>query len=456
MLERIEDEAGSVLVEVMVSAILLTIAAIGVFNALDSSSRATAQERHRAQANDLAQADLARMRTMRISDLSNLDETRQATVEGNAYTVESKATFQTDATGTASCEEGTASADYIQIRSLVTWPSIGTRPPVEAQSLVAPPNGSVSPDSGALAIQIEGGEGQGIADVGLAGSQEGGEGSFNGSTGANGCAVFGNLPEGNYTLEVLDSTLVDNDGDPPAPQITSVVAESTNTLALQYDHPGTIEVGFSTWVDGELVEAAEFDSVVVFNTGMSVAKTFGAPGNPQPKIAATTLFPFVSPYAVYAGSCASNNPNPSGEPEPPPAIADALVSAGGLTAVTLELPALDLTVWNGTEAEKGAPVEGAAVQVADTLCSEGEEGSETPVTRTFATNEAGGLDQPALPYSQHDEEEGEGGYDVCVEDPTGEAHVSVAGLSVPADPEEMEAGTALEVFLAEGVAGPCP
>jgi Tfp pilus assembly protein PilV len=456
MLERIEDEAGSVLVEAMVSAIVLTIAAIGVFNALDSSSRATAQERHRAQANDIAQADVARMRTMRISDLSNLNETRQVTVEGNAYTVESKATFQTDATGTASCEEGTAAADYIQIRSIVSWPSIGAREPVEAQSLVAPPNGSVSPDSGALAIQIEGGENQGIAGVGLAGSQEGGEGSFSGSTGPNGCVVFGNLPEGNYTLEVLDSTLVDNDGNPPQPQTTSVVAEATNTLALQYDQPGTIEVGFATWIGGELVEETEFDSVVAFNTGMSVAKTFGAPGNRQPKIEATTLFPFVSPYAVYAGSCEANNPNPGGEPEPPPAIADALVSAGGVTQVTLELPALELTVWSGSEAEKGAPVEGAQVTVADTLCAEGEEGSETPVTRSFVTNEAGGLDRPGLAYSQHDEAEGEGGYDVCVEDAGGETHVSVAGLSVPADPEEIEAGTALEVFLAEGVAGPCP
>lgn len=448
MLERIEDEAGSVLVEVMVSAIVLTIASIGVFNALDSSSRATAQERLRAQAHGLAQEDLARMRTMRISDLSNLDETRQIVVEGTPYTVESVATFQTDATGTASCAEGTAAADYIQIRSTVTWASIGSRAPVVAQSLVAPPNGSVSAESGALAIQIEGGDNEGVADVALAGSQEGGEGSFSGSTGPNGCAVFGNLPEGNYTLEVLDSSLVDNDGNPPAPQITSVVAESTNTLALQYDEPGTIEVGFATWLDGELVEEAAFDSVVLFNTGMSVAKTFGTLGEPATTVEATTLFPFSSPYAVYAGSCEQNNPNPSGGPEPPPAIADALVSAGGVTPVTLELPALDLTVWSGDgESESEVPVSGAQVKIADTLCSEGEEGEEEAVTRSFTSNAAGNLDNPGLPFST---------YDVCVE--YGGKHVAVADVDVPADPEDMQAGTSLEFYIGheDAEAGSCP
>lgn len=441
------EEAGSALVEVLVSAIVIVLAAIGVFTALESASRSTAQERHRAQAHGLAQADLARMRTMRISDLSNLDQTRQAVVDGKAYTIKSIAAFQTDATGTASCESGLASADYIQIRSTVTWASIGSRPPVIAQSLVAPPNGSVSADSGALAVQIEDAQSEGIEGVTLVGSQEGGEGSFGGPTGSNGCAVFGNLPEGNYSLEVTDSSLVDGDGNPPKPQLTSVVAESTNTLALQYDEPGTIETGFETWVGGELVPTA-FDSVVVFNTGMTVARTFGSPGVAAEAVEATTLFPFVSPYAVYAGTCEENNPNPGGEPEPPPAIADALVSPGGITPVTLQLPPLNLTVWSGPgEAEKGVPVAGAEVALDDTGCPVGDEGEEVPLRRSFTTNKAGGLDAPGLPFGQ---------YDVCVA--YGGKHVAETGVEVPADPEALEAGATREFFIGhpEAETGPCP
>ena len=197
-----------------------------------------------------------------------------------------------------------------------------------------------------------------------------------------------------------------------------------------------------------MLTPTDFDSVVVFNTGMSVAKTFGTPGALQPEVSATNLFPFASPYAVYAGNCAENNPNPGGEPEPPPAIEDALVSRGGVTPVTLALPPLDLTVWSGEgESEPGEPVEGAQVEVADTRCKEGEEGEETSIVRTYTTNEAGGLDDPGLPFSN---------YGVCVE--YGEKHIAASGVSVPEDPADIEAGTTLDFFIAnpETETGPCP
>ncbi len=47
--------------------------------------------------------------------------------------------------------------------------------------------------------------------------------------------IFGNLPAGNYTLKTTAPGMVDKDGKAAAPTATSVVALSTNTLALQYD-----------------------------------------------------------------------------------------------------------------------------------------------------------------------------------------------------------------------------
>lgn len=430
-------EQGSILIEVLVSAIMLVITAVGVFSAFDAGTRASAEERHRAQADGLAQADLARLRTMRISTLSNLQQTKVVTIEKTPYTVKSAAEYQTDKTGTASCQKGT-SADYVQIRSTVTWPSLGSRAPVIEQSLVAPPNGSVSAKSGSLAIQIENAENGGIKDVGLSGT---GAATFSGITGPNGCAIFGDLPAGNYTLTLSGGSLVDKNGEAPKPQSTSVVEESTNTLALQYDKPGKIAVKFQTRIGGELVPSRA-DSVVAFNTGMSVAKAFGAPGTPEAEVPAEPLFPFTSPYSVYAGTCEGDNPNPSGGATPPPAIAGALVSPGGATPVTIELPALHLTAWGGTEGVPGARVEGAQVKVADTMCT-----PENPLVRTFTTDSSGGLQDPGLPFST---------YNVCVS--SGGKHVSVAGLSVPADPKAMEAGTILNVFLgAEGAeGGACP
>ena len=194
----------------------MVIVALGAFTAFDSATRSTAEERHRARANSLAEADLSRMRSMRISDLSNLSQTRTVVVDEQRYTLTSRAEFQTDSTGTASCEAGSASADYIKISSSVTWPSIGSRPPVVSATLVAPPNGSISANSGALAIAVEDAANVGIPNVGISGS---GAGSFTGSTGSTGCAIFGNLPAGSYSVSVsgVAAGLVDNDGDPPGP-----------------------------------------------------------------------------------------------------------------------------------------------------------------------------------------------------------------------------------------------
>jgi Tfp pilus assembly protein PilV len=424
---RIGSEQGGVLIEVLVSSILLVITAVGVFSAFDAGARSTAEQRHRSRAEGLAQADIARMRTMKISDLSNLHQTKQVTLEETAYTVESVAAFQTDETGTASCDEGVAKADYIQIRSTVSWPSMGERPPVVAQSLVAPPNGTISTESGALAVQIVNAQDVGIEGVGLTGT---GAGSFSGVTGANGCAIFGNLPDGEYTLTLSGPTLVDADGNPPAAQTTSVVAESTNTLVLQYDAPGQIEAKFQTRVNGELVPSSA-DAVVVFNTGMDLPMAFGTPGAPAGAVIATPLFPFASPYVVYAGTCVGNDPSQAGVPVPG-AVVEGVVSAKGSTEVTIELPALHLTAWSGTGAEEpGSPVEGAEVKVIDTLCEEGN-----PVIRKTTTNTEGALPDPGLPF---------GHYEVCVSDGTN--RVTATEVTVPFDPEDMAAGTELDAYL---------
>lgn len=427
------------MIEAVVSAILVVMVAVGLLTAFEAAGRSTSEERNRARAHSIAQADLARMRTMRISALSNLNQTRTVTQDGTSYEVVSRGEFQTDATGTASCQAGTASADYIRISSTVRWRTIGSRPPVMSQSLVAPPNGSISPNTGSLAVGIEDSRNAGLPGVNLAGT---GAGTFSGVTGANGCAIFGNLPAGAYTLSVTGSDLVDRNGNPPAPVSTSVVAEGTNTVVLQYDTPGSIPVTFTTNVGGNLVESSA-DSVVAFNSGMSLAKAFEAPDGPAAEVSATSLFPFTSPYTVYAGTCEGNNPNPDDDPDPPTAaaMASVLVPQGAGAPTTIQLPALHLTVQSGANPQSpGAPVSGARVRLGDTNCDADAGG---PYMRTFTTNAAGQLPDPGLPY---------GSYDLCVDD--GAKRVTV--LDVPV--EDLETGTTSNIYLGSGGAqtGTCP
>jgi Tfp pilus assembly protein PilV len=432
-----EDQGGTILIEVLVSGILMVIVALGAFTAFDSATRSTAEERHRARANSLAEADLSRMRSMRISDLSNLSQTRTVVVDEQRYTISSRAEFQTDSTGTASCEAGSASADYIKISSNVTWPSIGSRPPVVSATLVAPPNGSISANSGALAIAVEDAANVGIPGVTISGS---GAGSFSGVTGSTGCVIFGNLPAGSYSVSVsgVAAGLVDNDGNPPGPVSTSVVGESTNTLVLQYDDPGDVPVRFTTltYGPGSTVASTKADSVLAFNTGLSLARTFGTVGTPQTTITAAPLFPFTSDYAVYAGICEQNNPNPADD-DPPPwpaAIASVLVPPGGSQPAIIQLPALHLTAYTGNNTASTRAV-GAIVNIRDTKCGN--------VVRSTTTNSVGRLDNPGLPFSI---------YDVCVQrsGPTRHRILSV-------DLNTLAAGITANFFLGtSAISGACP
>ena len=113
------------------------------------------------------------MRSMSVGDLANLFETRIVEVDNNDYTIESRAEFVSDNTGTATCTPGGASADYLRVTSTVTWPTMGGRPPVKAASIVTPPNGSIAADRGALAVQVDDAQNIGISGVGLSGTGAG-------------------------------------------------------------------------------------------------------------------------------------------------------------------------------------------------------------------------------------------------------------------------------------------
>lgn len=450
-----EEERGSVMIEVMVSAILLTIAAIGVFNAFDAATRSTAQERHRAQAHGLAQADLARMRTMRISQLSPfLDETRTLSVDGTPYTVDSEADFINATTGTDTCDEENASADYIRIRSTVTWPSIGVRKPVRSESLVAPPNSTAKAESGALIVEVVNAAHEPRIGVPIVGS---GPTPFSRETGDNGCAVFGNLLKGDYVVTATVPGTIDPEGKESGSADANVVAEATSTLTLEFDKPGTIETEFVTRPEsatGPQVPAKAL-AFSAYHTRLSEARAFKSEnGTPQLKLKATTLFPFDTPYAVYAGACEANNPDPNAE-SPSEAIVDVDVVPGETATAKVEMPALRLKVYKGEEGKTSELSSGATVKIKDGNCT-----SAGLPQLVHTTNVKGELSEPGLPYSRV--KSSSGGYTVCVSGIATDGQrrrVTKTNVSVPALATDIPAGTSLNIYLRNGSSssgGLCP
>lgn len=428
------DESGVTIIEVIVSAALMIFIAVSAFTALESASRAGAQERHGARAFAIAQDDQARLRSLKVAQLGVLSETNTVVEDGITYSVVSKGTPKIDRTATQSCQSGNTSADYIAISSTVTWSSMGPRPPVTVESIVAPPSGSLAPNRGALAVSVLDSRNAPSPGITITGT---GPTSFSGQTASTGCVIFGDLPAGNYTV-AAGPGLVDNDGNPPSGIAASVIGQSSNTLGLQADRPGGFNVIVKTIFSVGPPVATTADTIRVNNTGMSASKGFGTVGTSVNQLTASGLFPFMSAYSAWAGACDSNNPG-SGL-----AFGSSLAPVGGTAAtpVTLQLPALDLTVYKGTLATPVGVAPGAKVTITDRNCSIGP----NPVKRTLTTNATGKLPNPGLPWSSYD-------VTACGASTSGTRTISAVNQVVkdPAVP------TVLNLYLGGGAAvGVCP
>lgn len=434
------DQAGFILVEIVVSAMLLVIVALGVFVAFDSGTRATAEERHRARAQSLAEADVERMRAMRIADLTGLDQTRTATLDGAVYTVRSQALYQTETATTSTCLQGTGSRDLLQVTSTVTWPSIGSRPPISVTSVVSPPNGSVVPDSGSLLASVKDSRGSALQGVSMSGA---GAGSFSGTTGPGGCVLWRNLPAGNYNLSFGGAAAgkVDTEGQPPSGQTVSVVAGSTNTVDYLFDTPGGIQnVAFSTRAYGNALRAMTWDSIVVDHTGMNTARIFSSP-RALNMTTPSTLFPFTSPYSIYAGTCGTNNPGGG------LGLGSSLVPVGGTVAgPTLQLPSLQVTLWSGTGASSpGSRVSGGDVTVRDNDCGVNRTLTTSTNSQGQVPDDALGRPMIGLPYGQN--------YEICANNSAQNDRRRISGYSLT---NSGSTGTVLNVYLGGTPGGSCP
>jgi type II secretory pathway pseudopilin PulG len=393
----LRDQAGFALIEVVVSALIAVTVTGGVIKLVSATGKTGAEERHRSQAFAIAQEDQARLRSTQIADLSTALNPPPVTLNGTTYTITSTATFVNDETGGATgCGSG-AKADYVQIGSKVTWPSMRVGNPVTIESIVSPVTGSLDPKHGNLSVTVVDGFGVPISGVGLNGT---GPGVFAGSTDSNGCQLFGGQPEGDYTLTPsLSSEYVNVNGEAPSSKTVKITAGTTTPVQFLFGKSGTVNLGFTVRNSAGTIVPSSADAVTATASGMKPeSKVFGAPGVIGPvggTVNASPLFPFNYSYNFFAGSCSTNKPE-AGQGT------NVQAPANGTASGTIQLPALYLTVKNssGTPAEQSG-LSGAQVVLKDANCSVGS----TPVKRSYTTNATGNLPDPGLPWSA---------YDICV------------------------------------------
>jgi hypothetical protein len=292
------------LIEVMVGALLLGMATTAILNGLDGAQAVEKKNKIRSVQSTLAQQDIERMRSMPVTSLTNLNQTRTVTVAGVNYTVLSTTTWISDATGQVSCSDPNAGAEYLKLSSKVTSP--GSKNNVTETALLSPGLGQLNASLGLATVKLVDRNGAPLAGktVNLSGAS-----SQTKTTNSLGCAVFGYIPAGSYTASVPCCVEMDSNGTANEPLM--VYKGRASFGQMQVDVPASIRATFVGPSGNTTTPASAFvwDSITVKNGNLVGAKkTFVQSTGKVHQADAGGLFPFLDGVGVYAGNCDANDP----------------------------------------------------------------------------------------------------------------------------------------------------
>jgi Tfp pilus assembly protein PilV len=387
---RLYLEAGFALIEVVVSAALLMVVAGGVLAAIDGPAAIAGKNQARTQGSSLAQQDQERLRSMPISSLIGYTATRTVTVGGVNWSVYSRVVWLRDANDTDSCTVAgdDISGDYLKITSRA-W--AGSTQPVELNSLLTPPPGSIASTKGTLAVRIADQLDNPVVgqSVSIAGPD-----NMTVTTNTAGCAVFGLVEKGTYTISFSRAGWVDASAQTSVTASTSVTAGSTTIVNKSYAQSGRINVSVDTAVGGAAAVASPAKAVTVANGGIPAGTlTFPAPATPTQGSSSFALdvFPFPSGYGVWAGLCTAGNPTLYGLP-----AVTAAPGPGGAVSVTVRQPSITVTGATGVPGYSGTyPIASGTHMVytsIDAGCAE---------KRSQTTGTGGVAPYPGMPYGNY-------------------------------------------------------
>ncbi len=385
-LRHVRDEDGFIIVEVLVSAVILVTVSLAVFLTLDNADEVAGNQQKRTLAANFAQSELERIRSLPVEDVAKQRGTRTVTFQDVTYTETIVAKWVTDGSDEPECSTRSGGLDYLRTTVTVSWKGMGNAKPVSMTSFYTPPAGAGGGDTGSASVRITDRNGAPVPNISV--SLDGPE-DFTETTNANGCVVFGFIPASTnpgYDVKFSRAGFVDGDSNTNVSSNIQVVGGETTKVQFDYDRGGFTSVQFKTRRNGNELDTRPL-RLQLFNAGQpnpAKAIDLGPSGAQSWNGSAVPLFPFTSPYAVFAGNCQANAV-PAGAWARYVNISPGTFQNTGI----VYLPALDVTVRSGTPGAPGPVVSGARVQF-DPGC--------TPIYERV-TNASGQLDDPGFPYA---------------------------------------------------------
>jgi Tfp pilus assembly protein PilV len=384
------------LVEVMMSALLVALAATAVFKGIDGATATSAQSRSRATATSLVQEDQERMRAMDPRKLSSYSSGAQPkVVNGVTYTLTSTGQVVSDRADAESCTKASGRVTYVRITSKVTWPEMTGSKPVSESSLVAISNAY---SKGSLAIKIKDRNAAAVPGVSVAVNSPV---ALSGTTNNDGCVVWDGLNTGAYFGSFSKTGYVDQSGENVVTPVNgwNVTTGSTAISTHIYDAAGSANFKFVGKIGATQTPPAKASGMTVKHINMPTANNVrSATFTPSTSYTLGSLFPFLTPYTAWAGSCSANTPPTGG-------ATSVTIPAGGTTTPdpVIEMPVINLRVRKG--GSNYATVTGdVSVRPVDPTC-----GPEIYLPDSDTNGVPGANEVRALPY---------GSYVACADDNT--------------------------------------
>lgn len=400
--ESLAPERGDTLIEVLISALLVGLMAVGTLTAFGNVDRATAQQRAHDEAAVLAAQSQEQLRSDPASALETIGTTGHSytqtvggkleggkLVGGTIYTITQKAELQPQSGSGATCsvtETTRQSGNAFAISSTVTWlvQKATKRSAVTAASIITPPTGSaleVDADNAPVATSGVSGV-RAIVKYTPAGG--GATVTLEHTTGAEGCVVFGGIPSTEAEVEIPQiAGFVTRSGAAKYPSLgvntqeVKLAPNYTTHHEILYNEGGAIKASFTyesktepEHVNNEGVKVTEKvtgDTFVAFNSNMESkpdfevgSSNYAAPTTLYNPLSSTYtpsaespkfLFPFPAseekPWNVYAGDCAENNPEKLAGIKPPTVY----VTPGGVLSALVPTSYVTLDLYAGKESE---------------------------------------------------------------------------------------------------------
>lgn len=317
-------DRGVSLVETVVAVVILGILATAVIGVILQAQAQTVTNRARVAAANLAAREIDLIRDeFHRSDTAPTTIAGQGTrtnphplagqadgapfvIDGGTYTVVRSVQWNVKGTGESACDGGKmVRYPTLGVTVSVTWPNMGSIPPVTNSTVLAPKKGTGVPDTASfVAVKVSNAAGQ--PSVGRTVKVTGGGASVSQPTGPDGCAVIQVNPASagtSYTAQVMDVDYVDIAGTAqPSKQVGSLKpGQLNNNVIFTVDRAGSATIRLVD-SEGSLVPPATASGAVVTLvasefSGASPEKQYTMTGN---TIVVSGLWPTL--YGAYYGT----------------------------------------------------------------------------------------------------------------------------------------------------------